>query len=224
MADGPDFTTIAALLGEPTRARMFAVLMDGRARTATELALDGEVSPSTASSHLAQLTGSGLLTVVRQGRHRYFRIATPEVAVVVEGLMGLASRAAPRVPPQPAGLRHARVCYDHLAGQVAVDLLQRLRDTGVVDGDDEGLDLTPLGGSWCQRLGIDVPTLRRRRRPLCRACLDWSERRAHLAGAIGAALLDRLLAGRHAQRELGSRLVTFSPRGLAFLRQPELGL
>lgn len=224
MLDGPDFTTVAALLGEPTRARMLGVLMDGRARTATELALDADVTASTASSHLAQLTGSGLLAVVRQGRHRYFRIANPEVAVVVEGLMGLASRATHRVPPQPAGLRRARVCYDHLAGEVAVDLLEQLRKAGIVGGDDDALALTPLGESWCQNLEIDVAALRRRRRPLCRACLDWSERRCHLAGSLGAALLDRLLAVRYAERAFESRLVTFSARGEAFLRQPSLGL
>lgn len=224
MLDGPNFATIAALLGEPTRARMLGVLMDGRARTATELALDGEVAASTASSHLAQLTTSGLLAVVRQGRHRYFRIATPEVAAVVEGLMGLSSRATPRVSAEQAGLRRARVCYDHLAGEVAVDLLERLRETGLVRGDDEGLEITPLGESWCQHLGIDLAALRRRRRPLCRPCLDWSERRSHLAGALGAALLDRLLDVRHASRTFDSRLVTFSTRGEEFLRRPELGL
>ena len=225
--DTPDIAAIAALVGDPTRGRMLLALMDGRALTATELALEGGVSASTASSHLARLTGARLLSIAKQGRHRYFRIATPEVAAAIEGLMHIAPRRAARHArpgPRDEGLRRARVCYDHLAGEVAVRLLQRLRERRVIAGDDEAMSLTTTGEAWCERVGIDVAALRARRRPLCRPCLDWSERRAHLAGAVGAALLDRMLALRYARRERDGRAVLLSPRGEAFVERLELAV
>jgi len=220
----PDIASIAALVGDPTRAEMLTALMDGRAHTATELALEGGVTPSTASSHLARLTAGRLVTVARQGRHRYFRIATPEVAAALEGLMGLAprrTRSMPPTGPRDEGLRRARVCYDHLAGEEGVRLLERLRESGLVHGDDEAMVLAPAGEAWCGRLGIDVAALRAKRRPLCRSCLDWSERRTHLAGALGAALLDRLFALRYARREPDSRVVNLSPQGERFIERLE---
>jgi DNA-binding transcriptional ArsR family regulator len=231
MPDTPDFGSIAALVGEPTRAAMLTVLMDGRSYSATELALEGEVSPSTASSHLSRMTDAQLLTIVKQGRHRYYRLATPEVATVVEGLMSLAARAGPRTVrtgPADTGLRHARVCYDHLAGEVAVQFLSRLRKLGYLEGGGSALSLTGAGAGWCAGLGLDIASLQHKRRPLCRTCLDWSERRYHLAGALGAALFDHMLAHRMARRDPDSRKVTLSPRGLRFLGRsggrPEHGL
>lgn len=227
MVDAPDFTAIAALVGDPTRGRILALLMDGRARTATELALHGNVTPPTASSHLRRLVDAGLLELAKQGRHRYFRIASPEVASVVEGMMGLAARGGLRTKrpgPRDDGLRRARACYDHLAGEVAVRLIERLRTEDLIGGDDEGLTLTMRGEDWCDRLGIDLAALRRNRRPLCRACLDWSERTSHLAGALGAAILDRLLASGGARRVPGGRAVVLAPRGESFIERPELGL
>lgn len=215
----PDVASIASLLGDRTRARMIAMLMDGRARTATELALEGGVTPSTASSHLARLADAGLVVLARQGRHRYFRIATPAVAAAVEGLMTIApARSDHRAPirPEDAALRRARVCYDHLAGEVAVRLLQRLHKAKLVSGEEDGMALTPRGESWCDRVGIDLAEMRTRRR-LVRPCLDWSERRAHLGGAVGAALLERLFALRYARREADSRAVLLTPRGEAFV-------
>lgn len=226
MPDMPDVAAVAALVGDPTRARMLAALMDGRARTATELALEGGVAPPTASSHLARLTDAGLLATARQGRHRYFRIAAPEVATVVEGMMGLAARGglrAARVGPRDTGLRRARVCYDHLAGEAGVRLLERMREAGLIAGADDALVLTDRGEEWCEEVGIDLVALRGARRRLCRSCLDWSERRAHLAGALGAALLDRLLALRHVRRVAGGRTVVLSPRGESFVERLELG-
>jgi DNA-binding transcriptional ArsR family regulator len=225
MLDIPDIASVAALVGDPTRARMLAALMAGRALTATELALEGGVTPSTASSHLARLTKTGLVSLVTQGRHRYFCIAAPEVAAAVEGLMALAPRGGGKVVrtgPLDEGLRRARVCYDHLAGEVAVRLLKRLREKKVLDGGDRALVLTDGGEAWCGRVGIDLEALRRKRRPLCRSCLDWSERKTHLAGALGAAILDRLFALRYARRERGCRSVTLSPRGEAFVERLEV--
>lgn len=223
MSSTPDFASVAALVGEPARAAMLAVLMDGRAHTATELAMHAGVTPSTASSHLARLTAGGLLAIARQGRHRYFRIPSPEVGAAIEGLMSIAPRAAaPRNGPRDQGMRRARVCYDHLAGEAGVRLLERLRERGLVEGRDDALRLTDAGEAWCGRVGIDLAALRARRRGLCRGCLDWSERRTHLAGAVGAALLDRLLALGFARREPGSRVVILAPRGDSFVEHPHL--
>ncbi len=226
MPNMPDLAAIAALVGDPTRARMLTALMDGRARTATELALEGGVTPSTTSSHLNRLTDAGLVTIASQGRHRYFRIATPEVAAAIEGLMSIASPSSsrsPRLGPADEKLRRARVCYDHLAGEVAVGLLERLREKHLVEGSDDAIALTPRGEAWCRRVGIDLPALRASRRRLCRPCLDWSERKTHLAGSLGAALLGRMMTLRYARRERDSRVVVLSPRGEGFVKRLELG-
>jgi DNA-binding transcriptional ArsR family regulator len=199
---------------------MLAVLMDGRARTATELAFEGGVMPSTASSHLARLSAAGLIATARQGRHRYFRIAEPDVASAIEGLMNIAPRAVrPRVRlgPREEKLRRARVCYDHLAGEIAVRIMQSLRDRSFIGGSDEAMVLTRAGEAWFAGIGIDLATLRAKRRPLCRACLDWSERRTHLAGALGAALLERMSVLRYVRREAGGRAVILSQRGESFV-------
>ena len=199
---------------------MLTALMEGRALTATELALEGGVAPSTASSHLEKLGGAGLVTIAIQGRHRYFRLAGPEVATALEGLMAIAPRAhlrtkRPGVSDQ--GLRRARVCYDHLAGEVDVRLFGALCERKWLRASRHGIAMTTDGEAWFRRLGVDVDALRSRRRPLCRPCLDWSERQFHLAGSLGGALLDRLFALRWARRETGTRAVIFSPRGTAFL-------
>lgn len=200
--------------------------MDGRALTATELALEGDITPSTASSHLAKLASAGLVVMTKQGRHRYFRIAGPEVAAVLEGLMGLTTcigRPAVRTGPRDDAMRKARVCYDHLAGERAVRLLERLRTRAFIVGVDHAPELSSKGEKWVRALGIDLEALATRRRPLCIACLDWSERRTHLAGAIGAALLDRLLTLRLVRRCAGTRALLFSPRGELFLERLEIG-
>jgi DNA-binding transcriptional ArsR family regulator len=226
MIDTPDIASVAALVADPTRARMLTVLMDGRALTATELALEGGVTPSTTSSHLARLTASGLVSIAKQGRHRYFRIAAPEVAAVLERLMSIAPRhpqPAVHTGPRDETMRRARVCYDHLAGETAVRLMERLRQRDLVAGSDEAISLTPAGEAWCGDVGIDLNALRAKRRPLCRSCLDWSERRTHLGGAVGAALLDRLFALGFARRVKGSRAVTLSPRGESFIEHLDAG-
>jgi DNA-binding transcriptional ArsR family regulator len=222
MVDTPDISLVARLIGEPTRGRMLTVLMDGRAHTATELALESGVTPSTASSHLAQLVDARITSIVRQGRHRYFRLASPQVAAVIEGLMTIAPPRQLVVPHGQArdeALRKARSCYDHLAGEAAVVLLDRLRARGYLDGDEGTLTLTKGGESWCERIGVDLDACRSTRRPLCRPCLDWSERRHHLGGALGAALLQRLLTLGYARRSRASRAVTLSPMWSLFVER-----
>lgn len=219
MAEPTDIAAIAAVLGDASRGRMLAALMDGRARTASELALEGEVAPSTASSHLARLAGAGIVEMAKQGRHRYFRLADAETAAALESLMALSARGPRRrLGPADARLRAARVCYDHLAGQAGVKLLESLHARGYLH---EGADmaLTAAGERWCAGLGIDLAALKAGRRPLCRACLDWSERRDHLAGALGASLLRRLLALGHAKRQPDSRALYFDARGVRFITE-----
>ena len=223
MGSPPHFTAIAAAIGEPAREKMLQVLMDGRALTATELALEAGVAPSTASSHLARLQRAGLISRTAQGRHRYFRIATGEVAALLESLMGLAtSRGAVRTGPRGAALRRARVCYDHLAGARGVELLERMRERRLIRSDRGSLDLTDDGERWLGALGVDLAALRKGRRPLVRACLDWSERRDHLAGAVGAAILARLLELRLVRRETIGRALAVSAAGEKLLSSLQL--
>ena len=222
MPDHPDLAFVAGAIADPTRGRMLMSLMRGQALTATELALNGGVTPSTASSHLARLIDAGLVSVARQGRHRYFRIARPEVAEMLEGMANLASSGGCviKTGPRDPALRHARVCYDHLAGETAVRLLARLREHQLLLGDDDSLALSPRGETWAATLGIDLQALHARRRALCRPCLDWSERRTHLAGSLGAAILDRMVALRYVRRTAG-RAVTLSENGARLIERPD---
>lgn len=216
MKDGPNIASIAALMGDPARANMLTALMDGRALTVSELAGAAGVGLPTASVHLAKLDEAGLLTAAKQGRHRYFRLSGPDVAQVLEALMGLAQRTGAvrvRTGPMDTALRTARVCYDHLAGERAVRLMRGLMDRALIEGEDEPR-ITAAGRDFFARVGIDVPALERGRRPLCRACLDWSERRGHLGGALGAAVLDRIVEQGWARR-LDGRVVAFSAAGSA---------
>lgn len=218
MREGPDIASLAALLGDPARAAMLTALMGGQALTAGELAAEAGIAPQTASAHLAKLTDAGLVVREVQGRHRYARLAGPEVAEALEGLMGLAARTGrlrTRPGPRDEAMRQARVCYDHLAGSLGVRLHDALVGNGALVAAPEGLALTPEGRAWLGRQGVDVGALEARRRPLCRACLDWSERRHHLAGSVGAALLDLVLVRGWATREPGSRAVMFGVAGLA---------
>jgi DNA-binding transcriptional ArsR family regulator len=222
MKEGPDIAMVAALLGDPARANMLTALTAGQALTAGELAREAGVTAQTASSHLAKLTAGGLIEGRKQGRHTYFALSGPDVAQVIEALSGLAARAGhTRVRPGPKdpALRHARVCYDHLAGDLGVGMLDSLMRRGLIVGSGESLVLSADGEAFMTALGLDVPALSALRRPLCKGCLDWSVRRSHLAGALGAALLDRFFTLGWAQREPGTRVVAFSPRGLEAFRQ-----
>ena len=215
MIDGPRIAAIAALIGDPARANMLTALLDGRALTASELAEAGGVALPTASGHLARLVEAKLMAVRRQGRHRYFRLSDADVGEALERLMGLAQRtgAVPvRTGPRDAALREARICYDHLAGAKGVAMLDGLRRRNLVEGEED-LALTQAGETFVMGFGVDLGALGKGRRALCRACLDWSERRAHLGGALGAALLDRMLERQWLSRGQGREL-RFSAAGL----------
>ncbi|MCQ8876051.1 winged helix-turn-helix domain-containing protein [Mesorhizobium sp. LMG17149] len=214
MREGPDIARIASLVGDPARANMLNALMGGTALTASELALEAGVSLPTASSHLGKLMEGGLLTVASQGRHRYYGLAGPQVAGMIEAITGVAEAVGPkRVRPGPrdGAMRVARVCYDHLAGEQAVAMLDRLVAKNVLVRDEQEIRLGPSAASHFAAIGIDVYT--KPRRPVCRACLDWSVRRSHLAGTLGAAILEKILAEKWARRENDSRAVIFSPPG-----------
>jgi len=197
-------------------------LLAGRALTATELANIAGVTKQTISTHLSKLRAAKLIEVESQGRHRYFRLANAEVAHLLENLMGLASRtsnSAQRYGPKDPALRKARLCYDHLAGELGVFVYEKLVRRQALSLDEGELALSERGSRFFRdQLAIDVTELQQRRRVLCRACLDWSERRHHLAGALGAAFLDRIVALRWARISRGSRVVTFSPAGERALR------
>lgn len=222
MKEGPDLSRIAALVGDPARANMLSALMGGTALTASELALEAGVGLPTASSHLAKLSQGGLVRVASQGRHRYYALAGAEVASMLEAIAGVAAAVGPRrVRPGPRdrAMREARVCYDHLAGEKGVALLDYLVLRGLVRIGDGTAALSGEGREWFEAFGIDVGALAASRRPLCRACLDWSVRRSHLAGSLGAAMLDAIIRRKWARREQGSRVVSFTPPGrLAFER------
>jgi DNA-binding transcriptional ArsR family regulator len=222
MKDGPNIVGIAALIGDQARAEILTALMTGQALTATELAEVAGVTKQTVSAHLAKLHDARLLAVEKQGRHRYFRLAHRDVAQLLESLMGVAYRVGAvrvRSSPREPALRKARVCYDHLAGELGVLVYDSLEQRRFLRSGEEGLQLTPPGRRFCVQFGIDVDALARERRPLCRRCLDWSVRRNHLAGAVGAAVLNRCLALGWARRQKGSRVVAFSATGESAFRE-----
>ena len=221
MNDGPSIVRIAALLGDTARAEMLTALMGGQALTATELAQVANLTKQTVSAHLSKLVAAGLLAVESQGRHRYFRLAAPDVAELLESLMGVAFRAGalPLQPgPREPAMRKARVCYDHLAGELGVLVYDGLVAKKLLRGEGDGWTLTRRGEDAFAKLGVDVAAAKAERRPLCRPCLDWSARRHHLAGALGAALLQRCLELGWCKRSRGSRVVAFSPQGERALR------
>lgn len=217
MRDGPDIARIAALLGDPARTHMLSALMGGVALTAGEMAREAGVTPQTASWHLAQLADGGLLRPRRQGRCVYYALAGAEIADLMEQLAGVAAAAGhhrARPGPRDPAMRRARVCYDHLAGQLGVTLLDGLLARGVIEDRDGALSLAPNGARFVEDLGVDIAALEAGRRPVCRACLDWSERRNHLGGALGKALLDRIFAEGWARRMEGGRALAFTAAGL----------
>jgi len=222
MSNNARFSEIASLAGDTARAGMLHALMDGRALTASELARVAGVSPQTASGHLAKMTGAGLLRVEKQGRHRYHRVASEAVAQMIESIMRVAStagsmRPAPVTGPRDLALRNARTCYDHLAGHLGVALADALVARGHVELAEDGGVVTLTGIELFRQLGIEVasPSANRGKnaRVLCRPCLDWSERRAHLAGAVGAALCAHSFDAGWIRRLEGTRAVAITPKG-----------
>ena len=210
---------VAALVGDPARANMLTALMTGRALTASELAHQAGITPQTASSHLSKLETGGLIEQEKQGRHRYYRLTDPDVAGVLEGLAGLAARAGHmrvRTGPRDPALRRARVCYDHLAGDLGVQMLDSMKRQKLIRQIKQNIELTAEGQRFmASSLQISAETLNHPRRPICKACLDWSERRHHLAGTLGAALMTRFTELKWAARDTapGSRVVNFSRTG-----------
>ncbi|MCF3640137.1 winged helix-turn-helix domain-containing protein [Rhizobium sp. TRM95111] len=218
MKEGPDIAQIGTLVGDPARANMLTALMGGRALTATELAGAAGVTLQTASSHLSKLEAGRLVTQRKQGRHRYFALADDEVGLMLEALMGFAANRGflrARPGPRDPALRKARVCYDHLAGDFGVRLFDRLVADGDIETAGEDAVLTARGEERMTALGIDVARLKGQRRPVCRACLDWSERRSHLAGSLGEALLARFVEQGWARRDPDGRAIRFSRSGEA---------
>jgi DNA-binding transcriptional ArsR family regulator len=217
------------LLGEPARTAMLLALMDGRARTAGELARCAGVTPQTASGHLSRLCGAGLLDVVRQGRHRYHRLAGAEVAELLESVVEVAATAPARAGPgsrvqvfgpRDAAMRRARTCYDHFAGRLGVTITQALQQRGVIEFDHEAGLLTAAGARVLGDLGIALsPAGRRSARPICRPCLDWSERRPHVAGQVGAAICRHFMQAAYVRRIDGGRTLAITGAGRRALRQ-----
>jgi DNA-binding transcriptional ArsR family regulator len=221
--DVPDIATIAGLIGDRARANILLSLMEGRALTASELARSAGITKQTASSHLAKLLDAQLIAVEQAGRHRYHRLADDAVGSAIEQLIGLAARVDVRpvqTGPSDAAMRKARVCYDHLAGDLGVLLFDSFERRGLVRRAGTSLTLTSDGESFLMRHGIDIVALHERKRALCLPCLDWSARRYHLAGAVGAALLDECLTQGWARRVKGARTLIFSVVGeRAFRKQ-----
>jgi DNA-binding transcriptional ArsR family regulator len=227
MANNARFSEVALLAGEPARAGMLHALMDGRALTASELAHVAGITPQTASSHLARLTAAGMVCVAQQGRHRYHRLASPAVAQMIESIMqvaaGLASmRPAPITGPRDQALRVARTCYDHLAGKLGVALTDGLVASGYIElGHDGGL-LTDSGRKFLTRIDLDIGTAAGRSksaRMLCRPCIDWSERRPHLAGVLGTALCCHSFDQDWIRRVKGTRAVAVTAKGRRVFRE-----
>ena len=219
MKAGPDIAMIAALVGDPARSNMLMALMTGRALTASELAVEAGITPQTASSHLAKLEAGGLIEQEKQGRHRYYRLSDPDVAGLLEGLEGVAARAGHmrvRTGPKDPALRRARICYDHLAGDLGVQMLDSMKKQRLLRQSKQAIELTAEGERFLARsLQISAETLAHPRRPLCKACLDWSERRHHLAGTLGAAMMTRFTELKWVARDTapGSRVVNFTRNG-----------
>ncbi|WP_345811220.1 helix-turn-helix transcriptional regulator [Paraburkholderia sp. PREW-6R] len=214
----PGLTRIAALLADPGRAAMLWALMDGSARPAGELTMIAGLSPSAASAHLARLTDGGLLALDVRGRHRYFRIASPDIAATIEALANVAQVSAPqRTAPQPRtvplDMRYARTCYDHMAGELSVQIFERMVERGLLTPDGTSLDATPAGAARFADWGIDMALQKSRRRRFACTCPDWSERRPHLGGALGAALLDSWYAQGWVERTARPRILRITPLG-----------
>ncbi|HEX2138482.1 MAG TPA: helix-turn-helix transcriptional regulator [Woeseiaceae bacterium] len=216
-----DLAAVAALVGDPARANILCALLDGRAFTASELAYAARVSPQTTSGHLGKLAEAKLISPLQQGRFRYYRLASPLVGKMLESIMNVAALGPPRLRPMSktvAQMRTARLCYDHCAGRLGVGLADALCAHRHVELDEDGGLVTPEGARFLETFGIDFEALRHQRRTFCKPCLDWSERRPHLAGALGAALARRLLALGWIERLRDTRALKITAPGERGLR------
>lgn len=224
VANTNQIARIGLMVGEPARAAMLVALMDGRAHTAGELAEAAGITPQTASGHLTKLASADLLSVARQGRHRYHRLASAEVARLIEHIMRLSDAAPPTPRPRPTGprdaaMRAARTCYDHLAGGLGVAIADALLEGGAIEFNDDAGMITESGVATLAKAGIRMPErATKSSRPLCRPCLDWSERRPHVAGKLGAAICAHFLERGLVKRIGGTRALTVTPKGGQALR------
>lgn len=218
MKSGPNIAALAALIGEPARANMLTALMSGKALTATELAHEAGITAQTASSHLRKLQEADLITLTQQGRHRYFTLGDDDVATAIEALMGLAASRGhlrTRTGPKDPDLRRARVCYNHLAGEMGVQMYRSMCAQSLFDTNAGQLDLSPKGAAFVTELGLDLTRPRGSKTPICRECLDWSMRQSHLAGHLGRALLSHFITLGWAVRVPDSRIIRFNRNGQA---------
>jgi DNA-binding transcriptional ArsR family regulator len=213
MKEGLDLASLSSLIGDPSRALILSALFGGEALPAGELAFRARVTPQTASSHLAKLTEAGLVTVERMGRHRYYRLSGPEIGGLLEKMMTVAWQPAVERSRVPAPLRDGRMCYDHLAGRLGVAVTDALVARGVLARGDDAFALTEAGAGWLAAMGIDAAALRDGRRSFARHCIDWSERRPHLAGALGAAIAERFVDRGWIRRDRDSRAVALTEDG-----------
>jgi len=216
MSNAPQIAEVAALVGDPARANMLCALLGGRALTAGELAATAGVSPQTTSGHLGKLSEARLIVPMKQGRHRYYRLAGPHVGQMLEGIMNVALTGPPRFQPKSRldeQMRHARTCYDHIAGVLGVALAEQLIAREFVVLGDEAGEVTPAGAEFLTKLGVDLTGARARRRVFCRPCLDWTERRPHIGGAVGAALAHRCFDLKWIERARDSRALRITPAG-----------
>lgn len=220
MNDQPDISLVASLFADPARATILRALMDGTRRPAGELAYVANVSAQSASAHLAKLVEGGLLASEPQGRHRYFRIASPDVAHAIESLGSLSVAVGPRAPRNPLPSKSiptqflfSRTCYDHLAGEMAVRVLERMLMAGWLIAEGCDLRVTRLGEKKLTALDVDLAATRRSRRVFARGCVDLTQRRPHLGGALGAALLKVYVARGWILRARHSRVVSITPKG-----------
>lgn len=214
------FAEIGALVGDPARANMLEALMDRRALTAKELASLAGITPQTASGHLAKMLTAGLISMEQHGRHHYHSLASAEIARMLEGMQQVASTQnikhagrTIRTGPRDAAMRIARGCYDHMAGTLAVSMTDAMLGRGQIEFDGDGGSVTDAGKSFLEKFGVDIAVAAQSKRVFCRPCLDWSERRFHLAGAVGAALMQRTLELKWVKRQVSTRALAITRAG-----------
>lgn len=215
------FREIAALVGDPTRATILWTLLDGKAMPATELALAADTSPQNISMHLSRLLQAGLLSAERHGRHRYYRFSGHEVAYAVEAMASLIRPAARQqaIVENISPVKYCRTCYDHLAGKIGVAVTDSLLKQKIITAGNGRFDISRKGSRWFMELGIDAAALQQERRSFLRPCLDWSERRPHIAGSLAASLLDKMLSGDWIRRTRGSRAIVITAKGKKYLHE-----
>ncbi|MEM9103894.1 MAG: winged helix-turn-helix domain-containing protein [Pseudomonadota bacterium] len=220
----PNITRISQMLAEPSRARMLLALMSGQAMTATELALEADITTQTASSHLGKLLDSELLCVRKQGRHKYFQINDIDVAELIENLLSVSykrSNTHQSFGPNDIALRRARICYDHLAGEIGIEIFNGLINHQIIKKQANTIGITELGEVYLIELMGEKSfrTLTKKQRPFCKACLDWSERKDHLAGSLGAWVYQDLLSKKLIRKARDSRAITLMPKALAYIKK-----